>query len=136
MYCAPEVVSWEKRSRSADIFSLGCVYAEMATSLDGRSVSDFYDFREAKTKSGGETHAYHATLDRVQEWFNESKTTEARALYDEVIAPMLDNEPKARPTAPSTSDTVQACLKGCTGEFLPTCAKCYPMQWDPVPDPD
>ncbi|PSN63140.1 kinase-like protein, partial [Corynespora cassiicola Philippines] len=33
MYCAPEVVSWEKRSRSADIFSLGCVYAEMATSL-------------------------------------------------------------------------------------------------------
>ncbi|KAF2476325.1 kinase-like protein, partial [Lindgomyces ingoldianus] len=33
LYCAPECVSWEKRSRSADIFSLGCVYTEMATSL-------------------------------------------------------------------------------------------------------
>ncbi|KAF2007351.1 kinase-like protein, partial [Amniculicola lignicola CBS 123094] len=33
MYCAPEVISWEKRSRSADIFSLGCVFTEIATSL-------------------------------------------------------------------------------------------------------
>ncbi|ORX98445.1 kinase-like domain-containing protein, partial [Clohesyomyces aquaticus] len=33
MYCAPEVISWDKRSRSADVFSLGCVFTEMATSL-------------------------------------------------------------------------------------------------------
>ncbi|KAF2654577.1 kinase-like protein, partial [Lophiostoma macrostomum CBS 122681] len=31
MYCAPEVVSWERRSRSADVFSLGCVFTELLT---------------------------------------------------------------------------------------------------------
>ncbi|KAF2867236.1 kinase-like domain-containing protein, partial [Massariosphaeria phaeospora] len=33
MYCAPEVVSWAERGRSADIFSLGCVFSEMVTSM-------------------------------------------------------------------------------------------------------
>jgi serine/threonine protein kinase len=45
MYSPPEVISEEKQSRSADFFSLGCVFAEMATILGKRSVKDFHNFR-------------------------------------------------------------------------------------------
>ncbi|KAF2192240.1 kinase-like protein [Zopfia rhizophila CBS 207.26] len=81
MYCAPEVVSWEKCSRSADIFSLGCVYTEMA-------------------------------------------------LYLDVILPMSATNPEPSPTASSTSDTIQACFKSYTGDYMTTCSKRYYMQWD------
>ncbi|KAI9724068.1 MAG: hypothetical protein M1812_000786 [Candelaria pacifica] len=39
-YCAPEVAAGEARGRSADIYSLGCVYAEIFTVLAGKRVQD------------------------------------------------------------------------------------------------
>jgi len=38
-YCAPEVADWEARNESADIWSLGCVFLEMFSTLKGYSVS-------------------------------------------------------------------------------------------------
>lgn len=40
VYCAAEVVEHQKRNRSADIFSLGCVFSELAVWLVGRSGFD------------------------------------------------------------------------------------------------
>jgi hypothetical protein len=89
MYSAPETISEEgKRSRPADIFSLGCVFSEMATLLDKRSVAEFVQYRVK-----GNTHAYHATLDKVAEWLKGS------ACFDNFIKPMLSVPPKMRPSA-------------------------------------
>ncbi|KAF2253264.1 kinase-like protein, partial [Trematosphaeria pertusa] len=37
-YSPPEIFTGEKRNTSADIFSLGCVFLEMATLLDGSTL--------------------------------------------------------------------------------------------------
>lgn len=39
-YSAPEVVRGEERTTATDVFSLGCVYAEMLTVIGGREVSE------------------------------------------------------------------------------------------------
>jgi hypothetical protein len=89
MYSAPEIISEEgKRSRPADIFSLGCVFSEMATLLDKRSVAEFVQYRVK-----GNTHAYHATLDKVAEWLKGS------ACFDNFIRQMFSVSPKKRPSA-------------------------------------
>lgn len=129
MYCAPEVISAERRSRSADIFSLGCVFTELATALDERSISDYYDFRMKKGDkyARGETHAYFATLDLVDSWFLDA-SDHVKVLYRDVIKPMLSKEPESRPTAAETSDAVDICFEQCMGISLFTCVQCDPIQ--------
>lgn len=109
MYCAPEVVSWEKRSRPADIFSLGCVFSEMATVLMGSPVSDYFEFRckPSESSAGGETHAYHTTLDLVDKWFDDA-SPKVKDLYSWVIVPMLAQKPEDRPTAYDASRAILA----------------------------
>jgi serine/threonine protein kinase len=125
MYCAPEVESWDKRSRSADIFSLGCVFTEIATSLNGTEISDYYEFRckEVDNSNGRETHAYHATLSLVDAWFD-TMSEDMKQLYLDVIKPMLSQDPKARPTALSVSRAVECCFKRLYESELSACSKC------------
>jgi serine/threonine protein kinase len=40
MYAAPEVILYNKRNSTSDIWSLGCVFLEMATVLKGKRISD------------------------------------------------------------------------------------------------
>jgi tRNA A-37 threonylcarbamoyl transferase component Bud32/tetratricopeptide (TPR) repeat protein len=128
MYCAPEVISAEKRSRSADIFSLGCVFTELATSLDERSISDYYDFRaKSDGYARGETHAYFATLDLVDAWFL-TASDQVKSLYKDVIKPMLSTDPELRPTAVETSDAVEVCFEQFMGVSLSVCAQCDPFR--------
>ncbi|KAK0102375.1 hypothetical protein ONS95_005997 [Cadophora gregata] len=44
LYAAPEVILSKKRNSSSDIWSLGCVYFEMATVLKRKRVSELRDF--------------------------------------------------------------------------------------------
>lgn len=89
MYCAPEVAEQNaKRSRSADIFSLGCVFAEMATIIGRRSIAEFY-----KVRVNGSSHAYHLTLDLVHQWLAGSPA------YSRFIGLMLSQKREARPSA-------------------------------------
>jgi hypothetical protein len=64
-YCAPEVWNREMYGRAADIFSLGCVFMEMLTTLCGR---DLDDFAEHRFKDGNGNGAYHKTLPAVHKW--------------------------------------------------------------------
>ncbi|KAI9720669.1 MAG: hypothetical protein M1812_002849 [Candelaria pacifica] len=64
-YCAPEVYAYEKWGRPADVFSLGCVFAEMLTVLACRDLLDFSDFRSS---NGSENDSFHSNIPRVKEW--------------------------------------------------------------------
>ncbi|KAF2807024.1 kinase-like protein [Mytilinidion resinicola] len=94
MYAAPEVHQQGERRYSADIFSLGCVFAELACLLSGEPVSAFYDFRVKPKPYGAETHSFHETLDLVDNWLEKSTLR----IYH-VIMDMLEEEASQRPTA-------------------------------------
>lgn len=63
MYVAPEVAAWASRGRKADVFSLGCVFAEMTTVGLGRTLDSFCAWRETDG-----ARAYHRTLDQTLRW--------------------------------------------------------------------
>ena len=62
-YFAPEVARYEPRGRAADIFSLGCVFSEMATVISGRTLTEFDSFRRTN-----EDASFHRNLDKVLVW--------------------------------------------------------------------
>ena len=94
MYSAPEVIAGEVRGRSADIFSLGCVFAEMCTTIEERSVMDFYRHREADG-----SHAFHATLPKVHSWFKIDDVMLGESGRARPFAPMLSADRQHRPSA-------------------------------------
>lgn len=62
-YAAPEVIAHERRGRKADVFSLGCVFAEMITIMCGILRSVFEGFRGPPSQQ-----AFHESLDRTLRW--------------------------------------------------------------------
>lgn len=99
-YCAPEVYDYSSRGRSSDIFSLGCVYAEILTvivSNSGRRLNDFTDFR--RNDDGDES--FHKNLDKVRTWLLENTLHDgyvSNQAYQQVLQ-MLSEIPDQRPTA-------------------------------------
>jgi serine/threonine protein kinase len=63
-YCAPEVYENLSYGRKADVFSLGCVFAEMYTVIAGRDLDDFEDFRRGNGPNG----YFHANIPEVRSW--------------------------------------------------------------------
>lgn len=59
-YSAPELQTSTRRGRKTDVFSLGCVFSEMVTVTQSRSVDDFWNKRQ-KTDST----AFHNCLPMV-----------------------------------------------------------------------
>jgi len=102
LYSAPEVIAQGRRGRSADIFSLGCVFSEMVTVLDKRRVEDYYRFRVKPNEDSfdGETHAYYKTMDKVEEWFSGT----GRPTFWKTVQRMLAENPEARPSAAAFID--------------------------------
>lgn len=94
IYSAPETISEGKRGRSADIFSLGCVYAEMATVITHRTVKDFHAHRIAPqpTNSKETTHLFSATQSQIKSWFEDCSWPE---IYD-LLKVMLSTERRPR----------------------------------------
>jgi len=103
MYCAPEVIAQGKRNRSADVFSLGCAFTELAVWYAGRDIVEWHKYRETVV-DGVTTSCYHATVDKVEPWFRSLESTSA-ILYiaDKVLCPMLHTDPTQRLTATQVS---------------------------------
>ncbi|KAF2809496.1 kinase-like protein [Mytilinidion resinicola] len=69
MYCAPESnVEGERRGRSADMFSLGCIMLEMLTVLMGESLANFEEYRITNN-----SRAYAANHKKNYLWMIELK---------------------------------------------------------------
>ncbi|KAH0542984.1 hypothetical protein FGG08_002672 [Glutinoglossum americanum] len=110
-YCAPEVYRGGKWGRSADIFSMGCVFLEMHTILCSKTLDDFEDYR----CHGGIDGSFHANLQWVYEWadllrgskpylttIDQDTSFTAIERNDRVIAitlSMLEPDPEKRPRA-------------------------------------
>lgn len=94
-YCAPEVAMYEKSGRSADIFSLGCVFLEMMVVLGGKhTLADLEACCPARNRS------YEANLQHVDNWLalvGGSDVQVQHILYE--IRQMLHSDRTRRPTA-------------------------------------
>jgi serine/threonine protein kinase len=97
MYSAPEVLEEEPRGRPADIYSLGCVFAEMAAVANSRLIEEFHEYRSEADPYDSErvTLLYSVTSHKLGRWFTELGDTWTSSLLDD----MLRSDPKARPAA-------------------------------------
>lgn len=101
-YCAPEVAAGNDRGRSADVFSLGCVFAEMITVELGKTLGDLHCALKIYTGSDDRSAMYHTQTDLLRAWLqtlsprcrNESQRAVLR-----ISDQMLKAEQNERPTA-------------------------------------
>jgi hypothetical protein len=112
MYCAPETILYGRQDYSADIFSLGCVFAELLTYSVGRTIREFEEFR---SKDGSK--AFHMTLEKTQFWihqlltaatFSTSPNRQAQGLWGYKLSAMLIERPDIRPSAQELHDLFTA----------------------------
>ena len=104
MYCPPEAMRSGLQGFTADVFSLGCVYAEIITLCLDQTLADFELFRSPNPYDG----AFRNQLEKTVEWI-ESLQDDYRQAASEHAAPpsvslemvcrMLDQDPEQRPTA-------------------------------------
>jgi serine/threonine protein kinase len=96
IYAAPEVVHVEPRNDSADIWSLGCVFLEIATILKRKTIEEMRDYFQDRNDSD----CFHSNGDSIAAWISRLRdplTTDNVAL--DWAANMLQHDPSKRPTA-------------------------------------
>jgi serine/threonine protein kinase len=109
MYAAPETIQTAQNDQylrhglGSDIFSLGCVFAEMLTVLEGRKVSEFQEFCLHEEMTTGPEKSWSMLLysnvtKHMNHWFDSGASGNAN-MYQECIMPMLNVEREARPSA-------------------------------------
>ncbi|KAI9771974.1 MAG: hypothetical protein M1839_002567 [Geoglossum umbratile] len=102
-YCAPEVALQQRRGKSADIYSLGCVFAEIFTVLARATLKDFAEARKDKSDMASDT-TFHKNRDRVLEWvaslswphYNQAKMQNFQTSVPLLIIEMTQDKPGAR----------------------------------------
>ncbi|KAF2488704.1 kinase-like protein [Lophium mytilinum] len=136
MYAAPEVLnnfvdeSLVKHGRGTDIFSLGCVFAEMfSVSHHHKSISEFHDFLLKHVQEDEEYHyspgaaaarnilIYSRVTERIKLWFR-TITVPGFDVFPRFIAPMIGVTREERPDARALLNTFSAC------PFIWTPCKC------------
>lgn len=135
-YCAPEVSDQDSHGRSADIFSLGCVFLEMHTVLCGRTRDDFMAYQSQYSAM----EAYYVNHPRVLEWADQLSTAAPVLVLlpmwwtppplpkghrnDRIISKIKEmlnwnapERPRARELFPSISPSTETCCGGSLETF-------------------
>lgn len=91
VYWAPEPRIW---GRAADIFALGCVFSEMLTVRQKRSLQDYRQFRH--TASAEFSYAYRSSLPKVKRWLKEldgvsGRDPVAQTILEQIFNMLLEN---------------------------------------------
>ncbi|KAH0536387.1 hypothetical protein FGG08_006737 [Glutinoglossum americanum] len=106
-YCAPEVAACGPRNSSSDIWSLGCVFLEMAATLKGETVATMDNFFKSY---GSENSCFHGNPDAIRAWMERLKLTESECgcVPLEWVENMLNHERNLRPSARQLMQTIQS----------------------------
>ncbi|OAP58889.1 hypothetical protein AYL99_06186 [Fonsecaea erecta] len=105
-YIAGTPVYWppeprQERGRAADVFALGCVFSEMLTVRQNKTLQEYRDARYLPHVDNG--YAFRTNLAAVRTWLEELPKEvgppEVRALLLEQTLSMLASEPLQRPEA-------------------------------------
>ena len=115
LYAAPEVVDQRKRGLSADIFSLGCVFAEMLAVLaESDRDSKRKDLLAVLSADEEQPRSYYGNIPLVTQWLREINELNNHSPHFVELSPlrdrvwqMIDADPLRRPSA----DTVVSWLK-------------------------
>ena len=85
-YASPEIMKDKRMPRDdpSDVFSLGCVFLEMATLLLGENLTRFSEYYTTTVNISAKEEAYYCNLDRVYSWIDHLKTLNE-------IKPVKDN---------------------------------------------
>ncbi|KAH6681308.1 hypothetical protein B0J14DRAFT_556738 [Halenospora varia] len=103
MYCAPELTSpiaCELVPGASDIYSLGCVFLEMATVIHREDLNTFESFRKFDSRDG----TYHNNIWKSSIWLDFLREIEGRVGIDhegflDVLSEMLSDDVSRRPSA-------------------------------------
>ncbi|KAF2112127.1 hypothetical protein BDV96DRAFT_581187 [Lophiotrema nucula] len=101
-YCAPEVPGGFAREQAADIWSLGCVFLEMAIAALSQTNAQWHGFRDEFC--GCEGKCYWENVAGLQAWlagFLDETTNDLETLMLHTVKQMLSGEPTERPDAAS-----------------------------------
>ena len=104
LYCPPEMMRGEPRNRSADVWSLGCVFFEMATILHGNSIESMRSFFEEENGS----LYYFANIAGARKWAQrlKEKTPGLDGVAFEWALDMMKNDYTVRPSAGAMSTRI------------------------------
>jgi serine/threonine protein kinase len=114
-YAPPEVVKQGTRGLSSDIFSLGCVFLEMATVILGESLGSLGEMVFAQ--GGVERKSYYQSVFGVGKWINHLKTKATEhtlsAQHLDAIHRMISCKPEDRPDIEYLHELFQNFAKDC-----------------------
>ena len=138
-YCAPEVANYSSRGRSADIFSLGCVYIEMISCLLGHDENEIDELLSGNADEGDDS-VYHRNLQKIQVWMlrcvldmerNETDThseSNEGQKFSKDILPICGEMVQAVPSfRPEIAEVVEKMLRSPMRAlaFCSSCTKCF-----------
>jgi serine/threonine protein kinase len=97
-YCAPEVAANESRNSASDLWSLGCVFLEIWTTLCGETITNLVRYM---VKHGSHSSSYYSNEDGIEAWCQKltSKRGVERQKPLEWIVAMLKRDTESRCTA-------------------------------------
>ena len=153
-YASPEIMKGKRVERDdpSDVFSLGCVFLEMATLLLGSNLDNLAAHYTTTVNLTGLEEAYHCNLDKVYTWIDLLRTRgtrtdqaqphQAESILSQDYAPdpkqsvteslthvrkMLDEDPKLRPK----SRDLWACFQSINPEKCRDCDPRLKERWKP-----
>lgn len=139
-YKSPEIDKDEERDYPSDIFSLGCVFLEMATLILKKPWDHCKRHCSHTVNEDGVIYDFCSNLEKAQDWIevltiDVQKQTDKNAEFKhcmqqalEIIAQMLSEKPEDRPKA--SSDLAKAFYFHGQSE----CPDCHPNHaWKPTP---
>ncbi len=108
-YASPEIMKDKRMLRDdpSDVFSLGCVFLEMATLLLGENLTRFSEYYTTTVNVSAKEEAYYCNLDKVYSWIDHLRTLNTKPVQDHWRPSTIR---KAQDVVPSPSDHVVAAL--------------------------